>query len=169
MVESHSYSKSVTIANLRQQLADMKMERNKASRLIGFHIPLINTALYRPDFYCATLSIQNVPCWHSRRFRSTEVLIISIFMSGHLPYLEAQIRAARSTSRRSSPNWNAIWAASDAMMTSTYEPEEEPGNNNYRQNSNTSPNLVANKTVDHSDVVGASPVCTATTTSSFST
>ena len=40
---------------------------------------------------------------------------------------------------------------------------------NYRQVSNISRTLVDNKIVDHSDVVGASPVGAAPTTSSFST
>ena len=39
----------------------------------------------------------------------------------------------------------------------------------YRQVSNIRRTLVGNKTVDHSDVVGASPVGAAPTTSSFST
>ena len=39
----------------------------------------------------------------------------------------------------------------------------------YRQVSNISRTLVGNKIVDHSDVVGASPVGAAPTTSSFST
>ena len=39
----------------------------------------------------------------------------------------------------------------------------------YRQVSNISHTLAANKIVDHSDVVGASPVGAAPTTSSFST
>ena len=41
--------------------------------------------------------------------------------------------------------------------------------NIYRQVSNISRTLVGNKIVDHSDVVGASPVGAAPTTSSFST
>ena len=45
-----------------------------------------------------------------------------------------------------------------------------PGSNwQYRQVSNISRALVGNKIVDHSDVVGASPVGAAPTTSSFST
>ena len=40
---------------------------------------------------------------------------------------------------------------------------------NYRKTSNTSRILVGNKIVDNSDVVGASPVGAAPTTSSFST
>ena len=40
-------------------------------------------------------------------------------------------------------------------------------NNMYRQVSNISRTLVGNKIVDHSDVVGASPVGAAPTTSSF--
>ena len=40
---------------------------------------------------------------------------------------------------------------------------------NYCQVSNISRTLVGNKIVDHSDVVGASPVGAAPTTSSFST
>ena len=39
----------------------------------------------------------------------------------------------------------------------------------YRQISNISRTLVGNKIVDHADVVGASPVGAAPTTSSFST
>ena len=39
----------------------------------------------------------------------------------------------------------------------------------YRKISNISRTLVGNKIVDHSDVVGASPVGAAPTTSSFST
>ena len=39
----------------------------------------------------------------------------------------------------------------------------------YRQVSNIRRSLVGNKIVDHSDVVGASPVGAAPTTSSFST
>ena len=42
-------------------------------------------------------------------------------------------------------------------------------NYNYRQVSNIRRTLVGNKIVDHSDVVGASPVGAAPTTSSFST
>ena len=41
--------------------------------------------------------------------------------------------------------------------------------NTYRQVSNISGTLVGNKIVDHSDVVGALPVSTAATTSSFPT
>ena len=41
--------------------------------------------------------------------------------------------------------------------------------NEYRQISNISRTLVSNKIVDHSDVVGASPVGAAPTTSAFST
>ena len=40
---------------------------------------------------------------------------------------------------------------------------------NYRETTNISHTLVGNKIVDHSDVVGASPVGAAPTTSSFST
>ena len=39
----------------------------------------------------------------------------------------------------------------------------------YRQTSNISHTIVGYKIVDHSDVVGAAPVGTAPTTSSFST
>ena len=42
-------------------------------------------------------------------------------------------------------------------------------NETYRQVSNISRTLEDNKIVDHSDVVGASPVGAAPTTSSFST
>ena len=43
------------------------------------------------------------------------------------------------------------------------------GNIKYRQISNISRTLIGNKIVDHSDVVGASPVGAAPTTSSLST
>ena len=39
----------------------------------------------------------------------------------------------------------------------------------YRKTSNISRTFIGNKIVDHSDVVGASPVGAAPTTSSFST
>ena len=42
-------------------------------------------------------------------------------------------------------------------------------NSDYRKTSNISRTLLGNKIVDNSDVVGASPVGTAPTTSSFST
>ena len=42
-------------------------------------------------------------------------------------------------------------------------------NKEYRQVSNIRRTLVGNKLIDHSDVVGASPVGAAPTTSSFST
>ena len=44
-----------------------------------------------------------------------------------------------------------------------------PGGDEYRKVSNIRRTLVGNKIVDHSDVVGASPVGAAPTTSSFST
>ena len=44
-----------------------------------------------------------------------------------------------------------------------------PEMNEYRKTSNISRTLVGNKIVDNSDVVGASPVGAAPTTSSFST
>ena len=47
--------------------------------------------------------------------------------------------------------------------------DEFSSNNMYRKVSNISRTLEDNKIVDHSDVVGASPVGAAPTTSSFST
>ena len=44
-----------------------------------------------------------------------------------------------------------------------------PSTDQYRQTSNINRTLVGTKTVDHSDVVGASPVGAAPTTSSIST
>ena len=44
-----------------------------------------------------------------------------------------------------------------------------PRKDEYRKTSNISRTLVGNKIVDHSDVVGASPVGATPTTSSFST
>ena len=46
---------------------------------------------------------------------------------------------------------------------------EKYGISKYRKVSNIERTLVGNKIVDHSDVVGASPVGAAPTTSSFST
>ena len=51
----------------------------------------------------------------------------------------------------------------------TFETTATSLRGNYRKTSNLSRNLVGNKIVDHSDVVGASPVGAAPTTSSFST
>ena len=47
--------------------------------------------------------------------------------------------------------------------------KQESSVNEYREVSNISRTLVGNQIVDHSDVVGASPVGAARTTSSFST
>ena len=47
--------------------------------------------------------------------------------------------------------------------------DAESTHNNYRKTSNISRTLVGNKIVDNSDVVGASPIGAAPTTSSFST
>ena len=52
--------------------------------------------------------------------------------------------------------WFCIWLCGDWGKT-------------YRKTSNIRRTLVGNKIVDHSDVVGASPVGAAPTTSSFST
>ena len=54
-------------------------------------------------------------------------------------------------------------------MTYCQELMENPTSHTYRKTSNISHTLVGNKIVDHSDVVGASPVGAAPTTSSFST
>ena len=50
-----------------------------------------------------------------------------------------------------------------------HEPMMTLSPDTYRQVSNISRTLVGNEIVDHSDVVGASPVGAAPTTSSFST
>ena len=54
--------------------------------------------------------------------------------------------------------WHAAGHISDTLA-----------NKRYRQVSNISRTLVGNKIVEYSDVVGASPVDAAATTSSFST
>ena len=66
-----------------------------------------------------------------------------------------------STSRYTSKETVAILLWTDGVLF----PAEEI----YPQTSNISRTLVGNKIVDHSDVVGASPVGAAPTTSSFST
>ena len=48
-------------------------------------------------------------------------------------------------------------------------PESCSAHSKYRKDSNISHTLVGNRIVDHSDVVGASPVGAAPTTSSLST
>ena len=65
-------------------------------------------------------------------------------------------------------HWNTIQYAIPMLLCTvcTWFPYE---NEQYRQVSNISRTLVGNKIVDHSDVVGASPVGAAPTTSSFST
>ena len=52
---------------------------------------------------------------------------------------------------------------------SLYDLRRCTGNIKYRQIFNISRTLIGNKIVDHSDVVGASPVGAGPTTSSFST
>ena len=52
-----------------------------------------------------------------------------------------------------------------ACQQSEYQTSDET----YRKTSNISRTFIGNKIVDHSDVVGASPVGAAPTTSSFST
>ena len=54
----------------------------------------------------------------------------------------------------------SIWLHYDVMRTNS---------RNYRQTSSISHALVGNKTVDHSDIVGASLIGAAPTTSSFLT
>ena len=64
--------------------------------------------------------------------------------------------------------WDAIiclWTSCLFVDTACLTPEMDT----YRQVSNISRTLDGNKIVDHSDVVGASPVGAAPTTSSFST
>ena len=63
--------------------------------------------------------------------------------------------------------WNKIVVCEPSASSGSYELTERSPSN-YRQASNISRSL-ANKLVDHSDVVGASPVGVAPTTSSFST
>ena len=64
-----------------------------------------------------------------------------------------------------------VWCLS--QLGSIHEPPASPiaasCYQSYRQTPNISCTLVANKIVDHSDVVGASPLVTAPTTCSFST
>ena len=62
-----------------------------------------------------------------------------------------------------------IWGQQEPRWASRWP--REPGfiGCEYRQVSNISRTLVGNEIVDHSDVVGASPVGAAPTTSSFST
>ena len=62
-----------------------------------------------------------------------------------------------------SPKWLGSWI--DTILYTS--PGKFAGN--YRKTSNIRLTLVGNKIVDHSDVVGASPVGAAPTTSSFST
>ena len=63
--------------------------------------------------------------------------------------------------RQSKSEQIRLWKPVVLYLSSEYEI--------YRKVSNISRTLVGNKIVDHSDVVGASPVDTAPTTSSFST
>ena len=78
------------------------------------------------------------------------------------------------------PTYIAVWGSFPFVAKSLFQlmpthPELDRGNichanlSNYRKTSNISRTLVGNKIVDNSDVVGASPVGAAPTTSSFST
>ena len=62
-----------------------------------------------------------------------------------------------------------IWLDIHCIGPGSYKYDSFIGNNLYCKTSNTRRNLVGNKIVDHSDVVGALPVGAAPTTSSFST
>ena len=57
----------------------------------------------------------------------------------------------------------------DDLLISVYDLTVAVNRFTYRKTSNISRTLVGNKIVDNSDVVGASPVGAAPTTSSFST
>ena len=58
--------------------------------------------------------------------------------------------------------------AVDFGQTHPNSASKKKKNNYYHQTSNISPTLLGNKVIDRSDVVGASPVGTAPTSSSFS-
>ena len=64
--------------------------------------------------------------------------------------------------------WLALQVAPSAWLA-TFVQQMTSEMNRYRKTSNISRTFVGNKIVDNSDVVGASPVGAAPTTSSFST
>ena len=66
------------------------------------------------------------------------------------------------------PSWASLYKQSNNFVD-IYNKLIIVLNINYRQISNIRRTLIGNKTVDHSDVVGASPVGAAPTTSSSST
>ena len=61
--------------------------------------------------------------------------------------------------------WETLYGKDDVLILRG----SKPSINKYRKTSNMRRTLVGSKIVDHSDVVGASPVGAAPTTSSFST
>ena len=69
------------------------------------------------------------------------------------------------------PSWNEENVDIEVMVNVNGHLSAEAGifRENYRKTSNIRRTLESNKIVDHSDVVGASPVGAAPTTSSFST
>ena len=66
-------------------------------------------------------------------------------------------------------DWKVFYSSIYIYFSNTTFCMSHPLINIYRQVSNIRRTLVGNKIVDHSDVVGASPVGAAPTTSSFST
>ena len=66
-------------------------------------------------------------------------------------------------------NWLSYVAAETSQIAENPNGRQGHTYLTYRKTSNIRPTLVGNKIVDHSDVVGASPVGAVPTTSSFST
>ena len=102
----------------------------------------------------------------------TSVTLVPWCMPGSLAsgFLWRQWWIRRSRHSRRMPN-RQFYISGKRPMRQWFPSQKEAtaGKPKYRKVSNISRTLVGNKIVDHSDVVGASPVGAAPTTSSFST
>ena len=98
-----------------------------------------------------SIMTKNIPSWHIRRYHNTiELQLLDFWVSfsdNHMSPLSHK------------KGWLLNWTIISDVHSVTA----------YRQVSNISRTLVGNWIVDHSNVVGASPVGAAPTTSSFST
>ena len=83
--------------------------------------------------------------------------------------LAASILEANALSYTAQQEWETEWNHMGLASRLTPKVVCRASIKHYRKTSNIRGTLVGNKIVDHSDVVGASPVGAAPTTSSFST
>ena len=137
-----------------------------------------NTLQWRHNGCDCVSNHQPLHCLLKRLFRwrskKTSKPRITGLCEGNSP-----VTAEFPTQRANNAENVAIWWRHHDIVENTYSKSSKPDLqqnphstilwDNHRQVSNISPTSVSNKIVDHSDIVGASPVGAAPTTSSFLT